>query len=196
MAKFKKNVLEIEFKYRAAGVSLKDFHSICKSLGGHKLIKVASWDYYFKPKSKKAQSFLRYRQGDTPEFTVKIKTNKNNNQTRIEYDLPINPYVDEAEVLPVVSGIAESLGFGFNFKIYKNCTIYIYKNLSIVYYTVYNDKMKVLDHFIEIEASKKGNFKSTKEAMQVVVNAESKLKVLGINQSKRLKNSLYELYKK
>lgn len=196
MEDFNIKITELEFKYKADSVMLAKFQFFAEKLEPKKILIVSSYDtYYSAPKyfQDKGLEFIRYRHGNPPELTFKIKTNENNNNTRIEVDLPLAKKAGKF----IVTKFLHWLGFEENFEIYKECYIYFYEKIDIVYYTVRDkEEGKVLGRFIEIEARKDANFETEKEAWGLVKDMEQKLSVFGITPANRLKKSMWEMFKK
>ncbi len=189
-------IFELELKYSADGISLAKFQTLAEEMNYKKLLVVSGNDtYYTAPSALKDTGieFLRYRHGSTPELTFKIKTNQNNNNSRIEVDLPLSKKVTKF----IINKFVEMLGFKENFQIYKECYIYYYDKIDIVYYTVRDkEEGKILTKFIEIEARKDAKFSSQEEAWKLVKEMEQNMAVLGISPQNRLKRSMWEIFRK
>lgn len=181
---------EIEFKYNAKSIGLKAFRKTIEAFAiKPRWQEVASYDDYF---VNDAGRFVRYRyNNESGQVTTKEKTTDSNNQNRVEYNL--NMGSNNYETL---QGFYESLGFKFNFKIYKVCHIAWLEKIDLVYYVVYDDELKELDRFIEIEALEDHNWASEQEAWDEIIKYEKLLEPLGITPQHRMKKSLFEMYKK
>ena len=185
---------EFETKYRVDGSLIYDFKQFVKEkLPDYKeSIYIESDDIYYV----KGDEFLRYRFSDDKkikraELTYKQKTVDNHNIVRKE----VNLRVDQNDK-DTVAAMAEALGFEKNFKISKIVHIYVYEDATLPFYTVYDEDGKV-DHFMEIEVDEALIPKITKEeAMDIIKKYESLLSPLGITAQKRLKKSLFEMYRK
>lgn len=191
---------ELELKYLADKVSLDDFHRFAKKQKPKRFLKVASYDTYyapikkFKKLSKKAVKFVRYRQGSNPELTIKVKMNRYNNNSRVEVDLPIS---NKKATKYLVANFVKWLGFEENFEIYKECYIYFYNTIDIVYYIVKDRKGgKELARFMEIERRKDVKCDDPNEAWRGIEDMEKKFAVFGISAQNRLKKSMWETFKK
>ena len=182
--------MEIEFKYNAKNIGLKAFRDHVEKIASEsKWQVVASYDDYF---VNDIGRFVRYRyNGTTGQLTTKEKTIEGNNQNRVEYNLNLDNNNYET-----VKGCFESLGFKFNFQIYKICHIAWLEKIDIVYYSVYDNELKELDRFIEIEAIEDYKWGSEQEAWDEITKYEKLLEPLGITPQHRMKKSLFEMYKK
>ena len=181
--------LELEFKYKADDVKLSDFLKLMETLKVTKRLDVSSWDHYF---VKSEDEFLRFRNGQNPELTIKRKTKDTNNWNRVECDLPL----DQSRITKdIVTKFAELEGYKENFSIYKTCFIFWLDNVNYVYYIVYDSNMKEQGRFIEVEINKSslGNLTDPTEELK---KQEKLLEPLGISPQNRMKKSLYEMFKK
>ncbi len=142
--------LELEYKYRADDIKLSDFINMMANVAVEERLDTSSWDYYFWS-GQDEDEFLRYRESDNPELTIKKKIKNTNNWKRVELDLPIDK--DRISV-ELVKEWCEALGYKENFRIYKSCFIFWTNNVNYVYYIVYNDNMKELGRFVEVEVNK------------------------------------------
>lgn len=179
---------EIEAKYDASEISLKDFKHLVESrFKVKKQLLVSSYDDYFVDIE---GNFLRYRHKEgRGELTIKRKLDEYNNK-RIEVNLPTDGAAIEA-----VSQFVNLLGYKHNFCIYKTCQVYWVDNMVICYYVVYNEEWKEQRRFIEIEADEDFGWKSESTAWDAVENYEKAFKDLGIGPQNRLKKSLFEMFK-
>lgn len=183
---------EIETKYKAGTISLKKFCELIESAGPKSHLHAGSYDYYF---MKSENEFLRYRAGSQPQLTVKVKDSTKNNFIRTEVNLPMNEDISEDERLKIATAFCETLGFKPNFTIYKNCHIYYFDDCNIVYYVVYDDELRELERFIEIEMNEQG-WPDEKTAWDSLVQREKLLASLGITSKNRLMKSLFEIFRK
>lgn len=187
---------ELEYKYRADGISYSAFKRLMDDMDNVREKDAASWDVYF-TNERKSTSFGRYRGGDTPELTIKTKTEDGNNWRRIEIDLPIDPSrIDEVTVVKFM----EANDWKENFRIFKSCFIYFQNFVNYVYYVVLDHNLKEVGRFIEVEVNKDqvGLLEAAVpgSAMATLKQAEQILESIGISPQNRLKKSLFELYKK
>lgn len=197
MSDFISNTYELEYKYLAGGITLKAFEALANSLKPIDTLTIGSWDLYYEGTNKALPfDFFRYRQGSSPELTIKIKLDSKNNNNRIEYDIPLNPNASEKDVEAVIAGFVGLLGFEFNVRIYKYCSIYFYEKTSLVYYTVQDEEMREIGRYVEVEANKKYPFASTEEAWETVVELEKTLEPLGITAKNRMRKSQWEINRK
>ena len=185
---------EFETKYRVDGSLIYEFKQLVKEkLPDYKeSIYVESDDIYYV----KGDEFLRYRFADDKkikraELTYKQKKTEAHNIVRKEVNLRVD-YNDKE----TVAAMAEALGFKKNFRISKIVHIYVYEDATLPFYTVIDEDGK-MDHFMEIEVDEELIPKITKEeAMEIVKKYETLLSPLGITSKKRLKKSLFEMYRK
>lgn len=198
MEQFDIKIHELEFKYKADGVELANFQAFAEAEGPKKVLNVGSFDTYYSPENKekfsdKGLEFVRFRQGSAPELTIKIKLNENNNNSRIEVDLPLSKKVTKY----IVEKFLNLFGFKENFEVFKECYIYFYEKIDIVYYIVRTEEGgKELARFIEVEARKDAKFDSPEEAWELVKAMEQKLSVFGISPANRMKRSMWEIFRK
>jgi len=94
---------------------------------------------------------MRLRLGEKPELTIKVQTTSTNNNNRIEIDLPLSESKSEDELLKIAASYCEQFGFYENFRIFKHCFIFFYEKVDIVYYVSYNEDMKEIGRYIEVE---------------------------------------------
>lgn len=190
--------LELEYKYNAQKIELKDFTELMTVLQYDRRIDVSSWDAFFTNHEKETK-FLRYRMSENnPQLTVKVKVDDSNNWKRVEVNIPLDPNTKPSLLEFTVEHFVQELGFTKNFKIYKSCFIFWFDNYNYVYYTVYDENMKELGRFIEVEFDEeKVHVEFTEsEAFDILKEAEQKLSKLGITSKNRLKKSLYEMFRK
>lgn len=182
---------ELEYKFKADDIKLQDFLALMSTLDVTKKKDVSSWDHYLTNSNE--DEFLRYRESNEPELTIKRKVNKNNNWDRIEVDLPL----DSNRVnIATVSKFAELLGYTNRKSIYKTCCIYWMDYINFVYYIVYDVNMIEKGRFIEVEINKD---KLDKEIVLVDTHLKKGLEILsklGLTPQNRLKKSLYEIFVK
>lgn len=182
---------EIEYKYDAKSINLKSFSNLMEALKYNKYVSVSSYDHFFtKDNGNKFNEFIRYRYNDiTQELTLKKKTCDFNNNNRIEINLDIKE-LDTKKIKTFL----EMIGYSYRFQIYKTCFIYIFDKAIISYYIVYDENMKELGRFIEIEADEKYDWKDESEAFEKINEFEKLLYSLNITSSDRLTESLFEMY--
>lgn len=184
------NFLELERKYKADDIKLTDFHKLVKSSNPVAYKEASSFDHYFVNKDE----FIRFRESQDPELTKKIKNSEINAQNRTEVDLPLD---NKRLTKEIVEKWAELEGYKHNFTIYKNCFIYWFDLVNIVYYISYNEELKELDRFLEIEVNKsKVNELGLEGATKILNEYEQKLSKLGILPQNRMRKSLFDLYRK
>ena len=110
---------EIELKYSAAYIQLSEFRTLAKKLKPVGKLDISSWDMYYTNGNK--DEFIRFRDSDEPELTIKRKTREDNNWHRVEIDLPL----DITRLTPkLVKDWVGLLNYKENFRIYKKCFIF------------------------------------------------------------------------
>ena len=184
------NFKEIEYKYEAKGIDIMSFDHFIKSLNPTNIITVSSFDEYYKSDTLDSVDFLRYRYNDSSkELTLKKKTTDVNNTNRVEINLNLNEKNDMK-----IQTFLELIGYNFKFKIYKTSHIYIFDNVIVAYYIVYNQNMNECGRFIELEASEHYTFRDEHHAISSINNFEKLLEHFGITYRNRLKKSLFEMF--
>jgi adenylate cyclase class IV len=187
--------LEVEVKYNAEGIDRIAFKSLAESLNPKSFIYVDSTDVYY---AKTEEEFLRHRlpsknkggpEESRSELTFKKKHKENNNWTRTEVNLRID-YNDPN----LVNAFCTGLGYKRNFSIEKECFIYYYDTVDVVYYIVKNEDGKY-EYYIEIEGLEDIGMTQEK-SWEEVLKYEKLLLPLGITPQKRKKLSLWEMYRK
>tara|TARA_R100000951_G_scaffold101420_1_gene92911 strand:- start:10404 stop:11042 length:639 start_codon:yes stop_codon:yes gene_type:complete len=184
---------EFETKYRLDGDKVFEFKEIVESLDeSYDFLYIQGPDWYY---TKPDGSFLRYRKAENDkskraELTMKTKPEgASSNIMRKEVNLRV-----DKNNFGTVEAFASMLGYQFNFKIWKMCHIYNFKDATLVFYTVRDDKGGIV-HFAEIEVDEDTIHNLTEEeAWNVVKKYERVLAPLGITYKNRLKKSLYEMY--
>ena len=186
---------EFETKYRVDGDQIYAFKQIIENMDeSNDFLYVQGPDHYF---VRDDSRFARYRkaEGDKSgraEVTFKMKpAGAKNNINRREY----NWRVDKTPFTEIAEGL-EDQGYKFNFKIWKMCHIYKFKEVTLVFYTVRTDDGK-MDHFIEIELDEASIHDLTQEeAMEKIRKYETVLAPIGVSYRGRLTKSLFEMYVK
>lgn len=181
---------EIEYKYDAASVSMEKFIELVESnFTFTKKMMVSSYDDYFTDSS---GNFIRYRHHDNRgELTIKRKLNANNNNERVEVNVPT-----AGDNLKAVTAFVDLLSYKHNFGIYKTCKIYWTGKVVLVYYVVYDKELKELRRFMEIEADEDLPWATEQEAWDEIAKYEKLMEPLGITPKNRLKKSLFEIFRK
>jgi hypothetical protein len=183
---------EVETKYHADNMHLKDFKKFAKSLNPIKYIEASGFDYYFT----KNKSFTRYRAGDLHELTKKRQTDKANNYIRTEINMRIVPEDTEEKTLEKVTAFVAEDGYKFNFSIFKSCFIYFYPSFDLVYYIIFDSNMKEQGRFFEIEMLEDYPWESLEQVWEDLLKIEKQLAPLGIKPSNRINKSLFQMFKK
>ena len=184
--------LEIEVKFRADGIDRLKFKELVRSLNPKEFIYIESTDIYF---TKSNEEFLRYRmsaentKSPRSELAFKKKHSTNNNIIRTEVNLRVDPNKPDT-----VQAFSEGLGYKKNFEIFKICDIYRFDDAVLVYYSV-RDELGKYASFVEIEVTE-GLPKTEQEAWDIIAKYEKILEPLGVNAQKRLRKSLFEMYRK
>jgi len=182
------NFKEIETKYSADQINMKDFVDLVSPLGPEWIMVSSYDDYYVNDKDE----FIRYRYHDTMgELTIKRKTRDINNNNRVEVNLPT-----QGKSAAAVERFVSLLGYSLNFSIFKTCKIALLDKAVVVYYVVYDRNLNELKRFIEVEAKEDHNWASEQDAWDEVLKYEKLLEPLGITSKNRLRKSLFELFKK
>jgi len=195
---------EVEVKFRFDEAKLNDWKQLVRSLidkedfDFKEFIYVDSDDVYFtRPLTTDIEyEFVRYRYSDNKkdkraELTTKRKLKDGNNIFRMEKNLRV-----DHNSAKLVTGFVEDLGFKFNFKIQKFVQIYKFKDATLPFYTVIDESGK-RDTFIEIEVDEELLHNMTEDqAWEVIKKYEAVLAPLGVTPQKRLRKSLFEMYKK
>lgn len=185
---------EFETKYRVELDKQPLFKDLVESLEGLKeFVYVQGPDVYW---TKGEDNFQRYRKAEHDKsgkawLTNKFKTEDSNNNNRVEHNIRIDhtPYEE-------VKSYVESMGYEYNFKIIKYCHIYKFKDATLVFYLV-KDEKKNRECFIEIEVDEATIEKYTEEeAWDVIRKYENIMSPLGIKPQNRLRKSLFEMYRK
>ena len=205
--------IEFETKYRVEDHQLILFKQIMDTSPEEKrFIYVEGPDFYwtypkwwFDNNSEWDESgtFVRFRKpsygldNGNRQVTWKYKPKEaKNNIQRIENNWDIKDKTEEASITKQL----QCSGCRFNFSIVKNCHIYVLADATLVFYTVYDTtdgKPKKTDSFVEIEV-KEENMKNTtaEQAWAVITKYEKILEPIGVNAQKRLKKSLFAMYKR
>lgn len=179
---------EIETKYSANSVPMDEFVKLVEPMAPN-WIMVSSYDDYF---VNDKDEFIRYRYNDSMgELTVKRKTTDNNNNNRVEVNVKVDSGSSKS-----VSAFVDLLGYEPNFSIFKTCKIGVLDKIVLVYYIVYDQNMKELQRFIEVEAREDVTWDSEQAAWDEVLKYEKLLEPLGITPKNRLKKSLFEIFRK
>lgn len=183
---------ELEFKYVANDISLSEFKKLMRTLDIKDNKDVSSWDHYFTNNLNK-EEFVRFRESDEPELTIKRKTSVNNNWERVEVDLPIDP---NRPHLHTVNKFMELIGYLPNTSIYKTCFIFWLDYINFVYYIVYDEDMNEKGKFIEVEFNKSKLPKHSDKVEDQLKYGQEILSQLGLKPQNRLKKSLFEIFVK
>ena len=184
---------EIETKYRVESEKLHPFKALVEGLDGmDAFLYVQGPDVYY---TKGDDEFIRYRKADhgeddRSELTVKIKTVEKNNIFRKEVNVRVDKNTPET-----IAEFASSLGFEYNFSIWKACHIYRFEDATLVFYSVRDEDKGSMAHFIEIEVDEETEYTES-EAWDIIKKYEAILAPLGIEHRKRLRKSLFEMYRK
>lgn len=191
--------IEFESKYRVEQNILLPFKLIVEKMPTFKEFVYAEGpDEYFIKES----LFARYRKeankgpNARAELTIKIKPEgAKNNIIREEY----NVRVDSTPRETIVKFLS-ALGFKHNFTVMKSCFIYRMEDATLVFYTVADvtdGSLKSEDHFVEIEVSEEKIHTMTEsQAWEILIRYEKLLEPIGLNAQRRLKKSLFEMYRR
>lgn len=183
---------EVEVKFKVEEGSLNEWKQLVEGLEGWQHIYVQSDDIYYT----KGDEFLRYRfdpkhEGERSELTYKAKLNDQHNMVRKEVNLRVDPNTPET-----IKVFANNLGFKKNFQISKYVHIYRFEDVTLPFYTVI-DESGERKTFLEIEINEEKIHDLTEdECWDIIRKYEAILAPLGIRHNKRLKKSLFEMYRK
>jgi len=184
--------LEIEFKYRANNISLDKFKEFCISKDPEVYEVISGYDHFFSSKLDK-DCFYRHRIGShTNQLTLKKKTAKDNNFVRVEHNIDLH----SDTTLEQIRSMCEDIGFQYNTSIFKTSFIYIYQWYIMAYYVVYDVNMLELGRFIEIEIREDAGIETEGEAWNELIVMERVCKNLGLMPKNRVKDSLFEIFRK
>jgi adenylate cyclase class IV len=189
---------EFETKYRVEDDVLAIFQNIVQNTDYINHYHVTGPDTFF---VKDEGSFGRYRKSDTQidlngnnfaQWTIKEKLkDAKNNINRFESNWNVTGTPEDE----IVAG-AEKMGFKKVGKIHKECWIYKYEDATIVFYSVVGEGSDKKSHFIEAEVDEETIDQLTElEAWTVIEKYEALLEKTGINARKRLKLSLFDMYR-
>lgn len=191
---------EFETKYRVEPHQQSEFKRVVGTLPNlKKFIYVEGPDLYF---IKSGEDFARYRKpshgldNDRSEVTWKTKpVGAKNNIKRTEVNWRVDGTPEEA----ILAGL-ELTGYKFNFSIEKNCHIYNLEDATLVFYTVFDTtdgKPSKMDTFVEIEIDEHLVSTLTEDqAMEIIEKYEKILEPLGLSAQRRLRKSLFEIYRR
>lgn len=186
--------IECEFKYTADNISLTKFQEFCESrpdYAGVPALVASGYDHFY-ASSKDTDAFCRHRYGpDMNQLTFKRKTTDVNNYVRTEHNLDFTKDMTTNQVQAYI----KEHGYEFNIAIFKNCFIYKYDWYTLVYYICYNTDMRELGRFLEIEMKEDYAWKNKDEAWNALVAMERLCKPLGLSAQKRIRLSLFEMFK-
>jgi adenylate cyclase class IV len=179
---------EIEFKYSAEDILVSKFIQFCEARKPIDTISVAGYDRFYKGAE---DTFYRHRRNiGENELTFKKKTTKDNSFVRVEHNISLKQQVTDEQI----NNYLEDIGYKYSFTLHKNCLIYNYVDHTLVLYTCYNEDMREVGRFIEIEMKEDYPWQSDQHAMENLIVMERICKPLGIKSSNRVMNSLFELY--
>lgn len=183
---------EIEYKYSADTVDLVRFHKFCMERTPETNFNVSGFDYFYAHKTDSAV-FCRHRVGpDSNQLTFKRKLTDKNNYVRTEHNINL----EKTLALPQVEAFLSEFNFTHSGTIFKNCFIYKFKDCTFVFYVVYDQGLKELGRFLEIEMSEDIDWPSQDTAVSTLQIREAELKYFGITAANRMRKSLYEMYGK
>lgn len=183
---------EMELKYRADDLTLEAFKAFCTTNPYPvKVVTAAGYDHFYSnPKDPKA--FARHRVGpDMNQLTFKRKTSDKNNFLRTEHNIDLATTVAPSQVKALLS----EFGYEANASIFKNVFVYHYGNHNWVYYVCYDSRLKELGRFVEIEMAEDYNWPTETAAWDELTRLEAAGKAIGLSPQRRMKNSLYEMFK-
>lgn len=191
--------IEFETKYRVDNNIMLPFKLLVEKMPTFvEFVYANGPDEYFV----KEELFARYRKEANKgsdaraELTIKIKPEgAKNNIIREEYNVRVDGTPRE-----VIVKFLKALGFSHNFTVMKVCFIYRMTDATLVFYTVADitdGELASESHFAEIEVSEELIHTMTEsQAWAIITKYEKELESVGISPKKRLKKSLYEMYRR
>lgn len=182
---------ELEYKYRADNVSLDTFQAFCQAQSPIGVVTASGYDYFYADPRREGD-FLRHRIG--PEFnqlTLKRKLS-DNNILRDEYNIMLAQGTQVSQI----DAMAKSFGFEFNRRIFKNVFVYQFEKYNICFYSCYDDNLKELGRFVEIEMAEDYPWETEGQARQLLQILEDKAGSLGLTYKNRMKKSLFEQFRR
>lgn len=183
--------LEVEFKYSAELVSLIEFHEFCKSRTPKNSLTVSGNDYFYDNKHS-PDSFYRYRSGDDGiQLTFKKKTAKDNSFVRIEHNIDLGWKADKEGVEAYIT----DLGYTYAGSLFKTAFIYNYEDYNLVYYVCFNQDLREIGRYVEIEMNESYPWINQTQAWDALLALEKLCSKIGANSNKRVNLSLYELFR-
>jgi adenylate cyclase class IV len=185
--------VEFETKYRVDGSLVYAFKQLVSGFEGLlQFLYLESDDVYYV----KDEEFIRHRFDNKnlagrQELTFKKKRKDQNNIYRIENNVRC-----DGNTIRGIYEFCTNLGFKRNFVIAKFVHIYRFEDATLPFYTVIDDEGK-MSHFLEIEVDEEKLHGMTEDqAWTVIEKYEKLLSPLGITPQKRLRKSLFEMYRK
>ena len=187
--------IELETKYKVEGDLVYQFKNLVQNLPDlEDFIYVESDDIYFvSPNADFARyRFSKQKTDSRAEVTWKSKPEgAKDNTLRTEYNWRVDGTPPET-----IAAALESRGYKRNFRISKIVHIYVFPEVTVPFYTVIDESGK-MQHFIEIEIREdKADSLTEDQGWEIISKWEKILAPLGITAQKRLRKSLYEMYRK
>ena len=186
--------IEVEYKYNAEEISRENFNVLSRSLSpvkelllDHDTDSKPSTDHYFS----NGKRFMRFRYGQGKwELTSKVKKKEGNNWVRVEVNIKCGSGMnfEKAKAFSEIHELSE------DFSIIKDVQVFWFDKIVLSHYTCYNEQMKKLNVFLEIEADEAYSWESEEQALNELAEWEKKLSSLGITPQKRVRKSLFEFY--
>jgi len=147
--------------------------------------------------------FMRFRRPshgldeNRQELTTKYRQDGSKNNIQREEK---NLRVDKTEEKTIKAFVAD-VGYKPNFSVWKTCHIYNLDDATLVFYSVYDttdgQQSPKVDNFFEIEVDEETVSKMTEaEAWGIITKYESIFAHLGITAQKRLRKSMFDMYKR
>lgn len=183
--------LEVEFKYSAEHVSLVEFHEFCKDKDPRTSLTVSGEDLFY-DNAHFPGTFYRYRSGDDGvQLTFKKKTQVDNSFVRIEHNIDLGWKANKE----AVEGYLNDLGYTYAGKLFKTAFIYNYEDHNLVFYVCFNQDMREIGRYIEIEMREDYPWINQSQAWDALVTLENQYSKIGANSTKRINLSLFEMYR-
>lgn len=181
---------EVEFKYDARNISIESFHKLCKKFNPSAYLEQYGTDTFYYCKHIE-QGFCRHRIGnDINQLTYKEKTCTENSVIRREVNVDLEKNTKEN----VVSTFLNYQGYTKQNTIGKASFVYLCNDHVMAYYVCYDNNMKELGRFIEIEIREDKELGTADDKFTQLVVIEKLCKSLGIKPKDRVNSSLFELY--
>lgn len=190
---------EFEIKHKVEYSKLFEFKQIMMNMGYPMTLYCEGPDSYFSKRN--TNNFKRFRRANFPEndkkeITTKVKLkNADDNTIRTEVNLDVTGNTNETIIKTILDD-----GYEQNFEIIKYCHIHKAPKATYVFYSVQDvtkDENRLEEQsFIEIELEDMPLNMTKEQADSLIDRYEKCLYSLGVKKENRLKNSIWEMYKR